>query len=228
MPSTPGVPAAVILGSDAAEPARRRALGLSRPVRVKRGEQPTHSSLTPFQRWAWKVFKDRVSAKPIDPVLEENLVKAHMRIRADEYVAFVLGASVVSAAGLAAAGFALGLLLTLSGAPILGLGIGVLLPVLGTFGTYAMLSGIPASTSKRRGRAIDAKISAAMSFVSAMSSADVNIDQIFRELGRQKVYGQVAEEAAWITRDTELLGTDILTAIKSGAMRTPSKRFQDF
>ena len=61
-----------------------------------------------------------------------------------------------------------------------------------------------------------------MSFVSAMSSADVNIDQIFKELGRQKIYGEVAEEAAWITRDTELLGVDILTAIRNGAQRSPS------
>jgi flagellar protein FlaJ len=31
-----------------------------------------------------------------------------------------------------------------------------------------------------------------------------------------------------ITRDTELLGVDILTAIRNGAARSPSKRFQDF
>ena len=104
----------------------------------------------------------------------------------------------------------------------------MLLPVFGTVGAYFGLLSTPASKAKERGRKIDRKISPAMSFVSAMSSADVNIDQIFKELGQQKIYGEVAEEAAWITRDTELLGVDILTAIRRGSQRTPSRRFQDF
>jgi len=28
----------------------------SRPVRVKRGQHPTPTALTPFQRWAWRTF----------------------------------------------------------------------------------------------------------------------------------------------------------------------------
>jgi hypothetical protein len=100
--------------------------------------------------------------------------------------------------------------------------------MVGTPAIYGVMPGLPGSTAKTRGRKIDRKISAAMSFVSAMSSADVNVDQIFKELARQKIYGEVAEEAAWITRDTELLGVDILTAIRNGSVRSPSKRFQDF
>jgi len=42
------------------------------------------------------------------------------------------------------------------------------------------------------------------------------------------VYGEVAKEAEWITRDTELLGVDILTAIRNAAGRSPSAKFQDF
>jgi len=200
----------------------------ARTVRVKRGAQPTHSTLSGFQRWAWRTFRARVLAKPPDPVLEENLLKAHMRVRADEYMATVYATTVVAGVALAAVGIGLGILFLLSGAFVIGLGLAVALPVAGPFLTFAVLQGMPASRAKDRGRKIDRRISPAMSFVSAMSSADVNIDQIFKELGRQKIYGEVAEEAAWITRDTELLGVDILTAIRNGALRSPSKRFQDF
>ncbi len=199
-----------------------------RPIRVKKGAQPTHSSLTPLQRWSWRMFRDRVSRKATDPVLEENLLKAHLRIRADEYLAFVYGATLLVGVGLVAAGLVLGFLLALSGSEMTGLVVGVLLPVGGIPATFVVLGALPGSTAKTRGKLIDQRISPAMSFVSAMASADVNVDQIFKELARQDVYGQVAEEAAWITRDTELLGVDILTAIKTGATRTPSKRFQDF
>jgi len=219
VPATPTVRQTVPPSSGAAAP---------RAVRLKRGEQPTHSSMTGFQRWAWQTFRARVLARPPDPTLDENLVKAHIRMRSDEYMAVVYATTVVVAAATVVAGAVVGYLFISSGVFLLGLLIGLLLPVFGTLGTFFVLQGTPGSKAKERGRKIDRKISPAMSFISAMSSADVNIDQIFRELGRQKIYGEVAEEAAWITRDTELLGVDILTAIRNGAQRTPSKRFQDF
>jgi flagellar protein FlaJ len=200
----------------------------ARPVRLKRGEQPTHSTLTGFQRWCWQTFRGRVLAKPPDPSLEENLLKAHMRIRADEYMATVYGTTVVAGVALAVAGIAVYVFLSFLGLGLLALLLALALPLGVTPLVFVVMPGHPAGVAKARGRKIDRKISAAMSFVSAMSSADVNVDQIFKELARQKIYGEVAEEAAWITRDTELLGFDILTALRNGAARSPSKRFQDF
>ncbi len=224
MPATPSLPA-----TQAAATTGRPGAG-ARAVRLKRGAQPTHSSLTGFQRWCWMTFRNRVLARPPDPSLEENLLKAHIRLRADEYMTIVYGTTVVVSAGMVAAGLGVAyFLVALVGLPlVVGIGAAVGLPVVGAAGTFFAMPGAPGSTAKARGRKIDRKISAAMSFVSAMASADVNIDQIFKELARQKIYGEVAEEAAWITRDTELLGYDILTAIRTAAQRSPSKRFQDF
>ncbi len=219
MPATPTANARAVRAP--ADPAVR-------PVRLRRGQQPTHSTLTGFQQWAWRTFKGRVLAKPPDPILEENLLKAHMRIRADEYLATVYATTVVVAIATVVAGAAIGFLLISSGVFLFGVLIAVALPIFASVGAFFALQGMPASVAKTRGRKIDQRISPAMSFVSAMASADVNVDQIFKELGRQKIYGEVAEEAAWVSRDTELLGVDILTAIRNGAQRSPSKRFQDF
>lgn len=199
-----------------------------RAVRVAKGTQPAHSDLNPFQQWCWRTFKSRVTAKPVDPMLEENLIKAHLRMRGEEYLATVYGTTVV--AGIALAAVSVGLILFLD---IVGLGFPLALlgglVVLATPLVYVMLGAQPSAKAKSRGKAIDKRISIAMNFMSAMASADVNIDQIFKELSdQQRIYGDVADEAAWITRDTELLGVDILTAIKQGALRSPSKRFQDF
>jgi archaeal flagellar protein FlaJ len=203
-----------------------------RTVRVKRGEQPSRAPLTSFQQWSWTRFKDRVKMGPAEAALEENLLKAHMRLRAEEYLAWVMAVTYIAAAGLSIAGVALGVIIYLTGTGIgnliLAVIIGVMIPVGGTGVANMLLKATPSSNAKRRGQEIDRKIGPAMSFVSAMASADVNIDQIFRDLAQEKIYGAVAEEAAWITRDTELLGIDILSAIRTGAARTPSKRFQDF
>jgi archaeal flagellar protein FlaJ len=225
MPATPGVPASSVVGTkpDRGSPA-------ARPIRLKRGQQPTHSSLTGFQRWCWRTFRNRVLAKPPDPTLEENLLKAHIRLRADEFMTTVYGMTVVVTGAMVGVGIAAAIfLVVILGEPTyLGILAVVGLPAIGALGTFFVMPGQPGSVAKGRGRKIDRKISAAMSFVSAMASADVNVDQIFKELARQKIYGEVAEEAAWITRDTEFLGYDILTAIRTAAQRSPSKRFQDF
>ncbi|MCI4322813.1 MAG: type II secretion system F family protein [Thermoplasmata archaeon] len=201
-----------------------------RIIRVARGETPPHSELDAFQQFAWKTFKHRATSRPSNPVLEENLVRAHMRIRADEFTAQAYAYTMIAAIALVAAGVALFLFMDLAlGSLVLGLVLAVLLPVLLTPVIFLMVMGSPGRTAKSRGHAIDKKVPSAMNFMSAMASADVNIDQIFRELARQtRIYGAVAEEAAWITRDTEILGVDILTAIREAAARTPSKRFQDF
>jgi flagellar protein FlaJ len=198
-----------------------------RVVRVKRGDQPSHATLTPFERWAWRTFRQRVAAAPADPVLEENLTKAHMRIRGDEYLAYCFAATIIATVAFIVGGIVLGILFYFALGPI-GLVFAPILAIAGPFMVNLMLKSQPSSKAKSRGRDIDRRISASMSFVSAMASADVNLDAIFKELSRQKIYGEIAEEAAWITRDTELLGVDILTAVRNGAARTPSKRFQDF
>ena len=199
-----------------------------RLVRVKRGTQPSFSTLTPYQRWAWRTFRSRVLKSPPNPSLDEALAKAHMRMRGDEYMSQVYANTLIAGIALLVAGGALFAFFSLLGLPLFGVIAWVILPLALTPALFFLMQGQPTSKAKSRGRKIDAKISSAMSFVSAMSSADVNIDQIFRELARQKIYGEVAEEAAWITRDTELLGVDILTALKDGATRTPSKRWQEF
>jgi archaeal flagellar protein FlaJ len=194
---------------------------------VKRGDQPSHATLTGFEQWAWKTFRNRVTAQPTDPVLEEELTKAHMRIRGDEYLAYCFAATIIAAVAFVLGGIVLSIVFYLA-LGVIGLVFGPLLAIFGPILVNFVLKSAPAGKAKSRGRDIDRRISSSMSFVSAMASADVNLDAIFKELSKQKIYGEVAEEAAWITRDTELLGVDILTAVRNGAARSPSKRWQDF
>ncbi len=200
-------------------------------VRLVKGAVPEYIKLSSFQDLAWRTMgkyaKRNVS---VLQQLEDSLLKAHLKIRPEEYYAYVLMATIVMAIVGVAIAIVVGVVLFgLMGLEwifrilVSGLAI-VLLPIM----TYFLLMGSPASRGKTRSRDIDRRIAAAMSFISAMASADVNIDVIFKELSRQKVYGEITQEAAWITRDTELLGSDILSAIKKAARRSPSAKFQDF
>ena len=184
--------------------------------------------LTPFQRWAWRIFGRRAERAPADDGLDQRLLQAHIGLTAREYLAFVYAGTVVGAISSVTVGAVLAWMLSHTEAPLVAIGIGVVIAGAGTALAYLALSFEPASQAQQRGRAIDRQLSSAVNFVSAMSCADVRVDEIFRELAEQPLYGAVAEEAAGVARDTDLLGTDVLTALRLAARRSPSRRFQEF
>ncbi len=206
-------------------------------VKLPKGAKPVNVSLSPREQLAWRTFGKFVQARGRESQeLEDNLLKAHIRLRPEEYLALAWMNTTIAAAGAVAAAFVAVLLLSFLHIDIITLlvifalvaAIPIFLSYMYSFGLPIGYKGKPAALSKKRGRKIDKKISGAMSFVSAMASADVPVDVIFKELSKQQVYGEVAREAEWITRDTELLGLDILTAIRKAAQRSPSPKFQDF
>ena len=206
-------------------------------VRLPKGAKPVDVGLSSKEQLAWHMFGKFVKARRGEhPDLEENLLKAHIKLRPEEYLAVAWMNTTFAAVGAVIAAFVFSLFLFILRVDITTLififGLVAALPI---FFSYVHSFGLPmgyhgkaAGMAKKRGRKIDKKISGAMSFISAMASADVPVDVIFKELSKQTVYGEVAREAEWITRDTELLGLDILTAIRHAALRSPSNKFQDF
>lgn len=200
-------------------------------VKLPKGAIPEYVKLTKYQQFCWRTLGAfvRLKAKP-NPKLEQALLQAHMKMRPEEYTAYVWMTTIL--VGIASAAISIlfgGLILSfLHVDAALVLLVSVLMIVIPPLLTYVMLISQPASVAKRRARDIDKRIGPAMSFISAMASADVNVDVIFKELSRQPIYGEIRNEAEWITRDTELLGMDILTAISNAAQRTPSRKFQEF
>lgn len=209
-------------------------------IALPKGTKPTYVALTQYQQFCWRFMGRFVQKKgKVDQDLEEALVKAHMRMRPEEYLA--MGYTTTTMVGMASGGLAavFALLLILLRVPLWPMDTLYMFPILmGAapygltrgifFGMGPLYRGLPFSRAKKRARKIDKKLSSSMSFISAMASADVPVDTIFKELAKQKIYGEIKEEAEWITRDTELLGVDILTAIKNAANRTPSSKFQEF
>ncbi len=187
---------------------------------------PSQIRLTPFQQTALRIMGKKAE-KEIEkyPDLDDWLLKSRMRMRGEEYLAYALLTTYImwAIAGVLAVVF-IALYSVIGFLSILI----ALIMVMIAFVIKPLILSMPKSKAKGRGRDIDKKLASAMSFVASLSSADVNVDVIFKELAKQPIYGEIQKEAEWITRDTELLGVDILTAIKEGALRSPSVKWQDF
>jgi flagellar protein FlaJ len=196
-------------------------------VRLAKGSAPYRETLTTFQQTARRL----VGRRFIDyrnPALEVALEQARLSIRPEDYWAYVFFSTAIAGAVGVAAAVGLGALFALVSAPVTLFIVPAMLPFALPGLVFFMTSSSPKRKAKSRKRNIDKRIAYAMSFISAMSSANVNIDVIFKELSRQPIYGEIQREAQWITRDIELLGKDVLSALKDAATRSPSAKWQDF
>ena len=183
--------------------------------------------LNAFERWAWAAFGPHLRPSN-DARLGEALLRAHWRATAEEFRATRLGIAAVTGAVLTALTFGVLLLPRGTFGSAIDLPVALVVGVVGALGAYAVVSLLPSSRAGDRGRAIDRSLGNAMNFLAALSCADLPVDALFRELADQGLYGEVAAEAAWIVRDCDLLGLDILSALRAGARRSPSVRWQEF
>ena len=163
--------------------------------------------------------------------LRNKLRSAHMQIKADAYLSIVLLYTIIS--GIIAVPICLFVLFVffplISVTPqLLIFWLIVLMPVIIAVLTFLIFLQIPSSKAKVRGKKIDLNLSYALNFVAAMSSAGVTPTEIFKSLSKQKIYGEVQKEAAWIYRDVSLLGKDIIQSIKDNMYLSPSERFREF
>ncbi len=97
------------------------------------------------------------------------------------------------------------------------------------FGTvYALALAYPGIMAGDRKRHIEQMLPYAINYMSAMSGAGVLPVDLFRSLSRNDIYGEMAVEMKYLVRDLEIMGSNLLSAMKSLAMTTPSPMLQEF
>lgn len=164
------------------------------------------------------------------PKLRFALEQAHLPHLPESFVALTwLNALLVLLGGyaLATLGFALAASL---GRPPQGAVLAVVLaaPAMLASCAFVAQSVWPDYQAGERRRRIDRDLPYAVNYVAAMSSAGVVPAELLRDLAREPTYGEVSREAAWMVRDIDLLGVDLLGALGRAAARSPSRRWAEF
>jgi flagellar protein FlaJ len=177
-----------------------------------------------YQKMCYRRF-GKAAERIASEKLKESMEKAHMEIRPDAYVSYVLVNTIFACIISTLIYVILIFLLSVDFGTILILS---LIPIITTLGVYLYYMHYPVSKAKSRAKKIDLNLSYALNFISAMSSAGITPTEIFKSLSKQNIYGEIKEEASWIYRDVGLLGKDIITSIKANIKRTPSEKFKEF
>jgi flagellar protein FlaJ len=94
--------------------------------------------------------------------------------------------------------------------------------------SYLIFLLYPGIRAGERRRNIDATLPYAINYVTAMSSAGITPDEVFRLLGQSKIYGESAVEARYVSRETDFFGKDLLEALRTVSQATPSERMREF
>lgn len=111
---------------------------------------------------------------------------------------------------------------------VLGVFFGILITVLVFTVVYKLFLLYPTIMAGDRKRRIDSMLPYAVNYMSAMSGAGVLPVDLFRSLAINDIYGEVSVECRFLVRDLEVLGHDLVTAMKNLSATTPSTALQDF
>lgn len=180
--------------------------------------------LNNYQKMCYRWF-GRSAENVVTDKMKLSLERAHISIRPGAYISCMWVNTIMAA--VVSIIIYLTLIIFLSHDIVISFVL-LLVPALGTVITYFYFKSMPSSRAKARGKKIDLHLPYALNFISAMSSAGITPTEIFKSLSKQRIYGEIREEALWIYRDVGLLGRDIISAIKANIERTPSEKFKEF
>jgi len=180
--------------------------------------------LNNYQKMCYRWF-GRTAESVVNDKMRDDLERAHITIRPGAYVSCMWVNTILTA--VVSTVIFITLILFLS--PEIWVAfLLIMIPVFTTVMAYVYFKSMPAARAKSRAKKIDLHLPYALNFISAMSSAGITPTEIFKSLSKQRIYGEIREEALWIYRDVGLLGRDVISAIKSNINRTPSEKFKEF
>lgn len=106
---------------------------------------------------------------------------------------------------------------------------GVVIGGLSAVVTYVARWQLPAGDAEVRRRGINEALPRTVAFTYALSRGGLAFPDVMRTLGRNRaIYGDAADEMSVAVREMDLFGTDMISAIRRAAHRSPSDTFRTF
>ena len=157
--------------------------------------------------------------------LGTSLQKGGIKISLQAYVSltlFISGLSfVTSLVVVAAVAGVLGVPILLTALFALAVGI------LSGTGAFGLIYGLPGFLASNRRKRMDLELPYVASHLSILATAGLPPARMFKLIEDSPTTPQVASEANEVTRDVEVFGHDIITALEAERTRSPSKTFAE-
>lgn len=184
-------------------------------------KQKQEESVGVIHVYSYKLLNDHIKfLYPKLRTMEKSIKQAMMPIPFEVYVSSMVFFSLI--AGIC--GVIIGLIATqfINIQPAI---IGYLLPpvtgmVLMTM-TFGILQLIPPVRVKNRSTKLLEEIPHFIGYMSTLATSGLSLEEIFKSISKEETDEDIVKDARFITRNIEILGMDLITAVKDLINRTP-------
>lgn len=190
-------------------------------IGTKQKKKIKEESVGQIHVFSYKLLNDHVKfLHPKLSSLEKSIKQAMMPIPFEVYVSSMVFFSMI--AGIC--GIIMGLFVS-QFINIQPASVGLLLPLimgLMLFGmTFGVLQIIPAFRVKNRASKLNEEIPHFIGYMSTLATSGLSLEGIFKAIAKEETDEDIVKDARFIVRNIDILGMDLITAIKDLIHRTP-------
>jgi len=190
-------------------------------IGTKQKKKIKEESVGQIHVFSYKLLNDHVKfLHPKLSSLEKSIKQAMMPIPFEVYVSSMVFFSMI--AGIC------GIIMGLFASQFINIqpaSVGLLLPLimgLMLFGmTFGVLQIIPALRVKNRASKLNEEIPHFIGYMSTLATSGLSLEGIFKAIAKEETDEDIVKDARFIVRNIDILGMDLITAIKDLIHRTP-------
>jgi len=193
----------------------------------KQKKKVQEESVGQLHIYSYKLLNDHVkSLHPKLSSLEKSIKQAMMPIPFEVYVSSMVFFSMI--AGIC--GIVMGVIAS-QFINIQPASMGMILPLLSSlmlFGmTFGILHMIPAIRVKNRSAKLIEEIPHFIGYMSTLATSGLTLEGIFKAIAKEDTDEDIVKDARFIVRNIDILGMDLISAIKDLVHRTPSGPYSE-
>ncbi|CAE6498501.1 MAG: type II secretion system F family protein [Candidatus Nitrosotenuis sp.] len=196
-------------------------LGMLKSKQYEKSHQPSG-----FQVFSYRLLNGHIGfLYPRLTDLRDNIRQAMMPIPYEVYVAsMVLSSMIAMITGIVVAVIVLSYFnvdtpVTL----LLGAIAGLVLSVMVFFGMQA----VPVLNSKNRSAKLSEEIPHYIGYMATLCASGLSLEGVFKSIAKESSDEEIVKDSKFVTRNVEILGMDILTAINDLIKRTPKGPYSE-
>lgn len=159
------------------------------------------------------------------PKLRENIKQAMMPMPYEVFVASMVFASIIAAiVGLVGSFMAL-TLLNVDVIPT------VILSIVSSMGlaimTFFAMQAVPILNSKNRASKLSDEIPHYIGYMATLCASGLSLEGIFKAISKEESTEEIVKDAKFVTRNIEILGMDVITAVNDLIKRAPKGPYSE-
>ncbi len=200
-------------------------MSLLKPKKNK--SKSKHDAVSSLHVLSYRLLNDHVqSLYPRLTTLETNLKQAMMPIPFDVYVCGVVFFSMIAGIVGIIVGATVALLVAIQPAAF-----AVILPILGGVSigaiVFFVLLTIPAIHVKNRSAKLAEEVPHFISYMATLATSGLSLEGIFKAIANEDTNEEIVKDCRFVTRNIEILGMDLLSAITDLIKRSPKGSYAE-